>query len=95
MPRRISGAKYFEALINQSNKKYWDLRNILTMIFCVEEKKFDSIRGRAQPGLPSKKELIDTMTYDYKRHGISTLFTVLNLQGGGVIREGGKSAKEK
>jgi hypothetical protein len=35
---------------------------------------------RTQPGLPMKKGRAGTMTHDYKRHGITTLFAALNVR---------------
>jgi hypothetical protein len=36
---------------------------------------------RTQPGLPMKKGRAGTITYDYKRHGVTTLFAALNVEG--------------
>ena len=42
---------------------------------------------RTQPGLPMKKGRAGTMTYDYKRHGTTTLFAALNVLDGTVIAQ--------
>jgi transposase len=39
---------------------------------------------RTQPGLPMKKGRSGTMTHDYKRHGVTTLFAALNVLNGKV-----------
>ena len=40
---------------------------------------------RTQPGLPMKKGRAGTITHDYKRHGVTTLFAALNVLDGKVI----------
>ncbi len=41
--------------------------------------------GNYQPGLPMTRGRCETMTHDYKRHGTTTLFAVLNVLDGTVI----------
>ena len=55
------------------------------VVFCVDEKSAIQALDRTQPGLPLKPGRCGTMTHDYKRHGISTLFAALNTQTGDVI----------
>jgi hypothetical protein len=40
---------------------------------------------RTQPGLPMKKGRAGTITHDYKRHGVTTLFAALDVLEGKVI----------
>ncbi len=40
---------------------------------------------RTQPGLPMKKGRAGTMTHDYERHGVTTLFAALDVLEGKVI----------
>ena len=40
---------------------------------------------RTQPGLPMKKGRAGTMTHDYKRHGVTTLFAALDVLEGRII----------
>ena len=40
---------------------------------------------RTQPGLPMKKGKAGTMTFDYKRHGTTTLFAAVDVLEGTVI----------
>ena len=40
---------------------------------------------RTQPGLPLKPGKCGTMTHDYKRNGITTLFAALNVLNGAVL----------
>ena len=51
----------------------------------VDEKSQIQALDRTQPGLPLKKGRLGTMTHDYKRHGITTLFAALNVLDGSVI----------
>ncbi len=57
------------------------------VVFCVDEKSSIQALDRTQPGLPMKKGQCGTLTHDYKRHGISTLFAALNTATGEVIGE--------
>ena len=57
------------------------------VVFCVDEKSSIQAPDRTQPGLPMKPGRCGTMTHDYKRHGISTLFAALNTHTGEVIGE--------
>ena len=57
------------------------------IVLCVDEKSQIQALQRTQPGLPMKKGRCGTMTHDYKRHGITTLFAALNLLDGRVIGE--------
>lgn len=38
-----------------------------------------------KPGLPMKKGRCQTMTHDYKRNGVTTLFAAMNTLDGSVI----------
>jgi hypothetical protein len=51
----------------------------------VDEKSQIQALDRTQPGLPMKKGRLGTMTYDYKRHGTTTLVAALNVVEGKVI----------
>lgn len=51
----------------------------------VDEKSQIQALDRTQPGLPLKKGRGATMTHDYKRHGITTLFAALNVLTGEVF----------
>ena len=55
------------------------------IVLCVDEKSQIQALQHTQPGLPMKKGRCGTMTHDYKRHGITTLFAALNLLDGRVI----------
>ena len=55
------------------------------VVLCVDEKSSIQALDRTQPGLPLKKGRAGTMTHDYKRHGVTTLFAALNVLDGTII----------
>jgi hypothetical protein len=44
------------------------------IVLSVDEKSQIQVLDRTQPGLPMKKGRPGTVTHDYKRHGVTTLF---------------------
>jgi transposase len=54
------------------------------IVLSVDEKSQIQALDRTQPGLPMKKGRSGTMTHDYKRHGVATLFAALNVLYGKV-----------
>ena len=55
------------------------------VVLAVDEKSQIQALDRSQPGLPMKKGRVGTMTHDYKRHGVTTLFAALNVLEGKVF----------
>src|SRR5882762_5296824 len=55
------------------------------LVLCVDEKSQIQALDRTQPGLPLKRGRGQTMTHDYKRHGVTTLFAAMNTLDGSVI----------
>ena len=55
------------------------------IVLSVDEKSHIQALDRTQPGLPMKKGRAGTITHDYKRHGVTTLFAALNVLDGKVI----------
>ena len=55
------------------------------VVLCADEKSQIQALDRTQPGLPLKRGRAGTMTHDYKRNGITTLFAALNVLDGSVI----------
>ena len=55
------------------------------VVLSVDEKSQIQALDRTQPGLPMKKGKAGTMTFDYKRHGTTTLFAALDLLEGTEI----------
>lgn len=55
------------------------------LVLCVDEKSQIQALDRTQPSLPMKKGRAGTMTHDYKRNGLVTLFAALNVATGMVM----------
>ena len=55
------------------------------VVLSIDEKSQIQALDRTQPGLPLKPGKCATMTYDYKRHGTTTLFAALNVLDGVVL----------
>jgi len=55
------------------------------LVLSLDEKSQIQALDRTQPGLPMKKGRAGTMTHDYKRNGVTTLFAALDVATGKVI----------
>ena len=55
------------------------------IVLSIDEKSQIQALDRTQPGLPIKKGRAGTITHDYKRHGVTTLFAALDVLEGKVI----------
>ena len=55
------------------------------LVLCCDEKTQIQALDRTQPGLPLKRARGTTMTHDYKRNGVTTLFAALNMLTGQVL----------
>ena len=55
------------------------------VVLSVDEKSQIQALDRTQPGLPMKPGRAATMTYDYERHGTTTLFAALDVLEGTVL----------
>jgi transposase len=55
------------------------------LVLCCDEKTQIQALDRTQPGLPLKRGRGTTMTHDYKRNGVTTLFAALNVLTGKVM----------
>src|SRR5260370_39447953 len=55
------------------------------MVLSDEKKSQIHAFHPTQPGMPMKKERAGTVTHDYNRHGVTTLFAALNVLEGKVI----------
>jgi len=55
------------------------------IVLSIDEKSQIQALDRTQPGLPMKKGRAGTMTHDYKRNGVTTLFAALDVLKGKVI----------
>ncbi len=54
-------------------------------VFCVDEKPQIQALDRTQPLLPMRPGQVERRTFDYKRHGTTTLFAALNAKTSDVI----------
>lgn len=55
------------------------------LVLCVDEKSQIQALDRTAPILPLRPGLPERQTYDYKRHGTTTLFAAFNILNGKVI----------
>jgi transposase len=55
------------------------------LVLCCDEKTQIQALDRTQPGLPMKRGRGKTMTHDYKRNGVTTLFAAMNMVTGQVL----------
>lgn len=55
------------------------------VVLCVDEKSQIQALDRTQPSLPMKRGRAGTMTHDYKRHRVTSLFAALDVAEGKVI----------
>jgi len=56
------------------------------LLSCDEKSQIQAL-DRTQPGLPLKKGRCGTMTHDYKRNGITSLFAAMNVADGTIISD--------
>ena len=56
-------------------------------VFCVDEKPQIQALDRTQPLLPMRPGQVERRTYDYDRHGTTTLFAALNAKTSDVITQ--------
>lgn len=57
------------------------------LVLCVDEKAQIQALDRTQPVLPMRPGQVERRTYDYTRHGTTSLFAALNVATGKVIGE--------
>src|SRR6202165_235992 len=55
------------------------------LVLCCDEKMQIQALARTQPGLPLKRGRGKTMTHDYKRNGVTTLFAAMDMLTGQVL----------
>ncbi len=72
-------------------EKFWDVIGLYldpptnALVLCCDEKSQCQALERTQPGLPLKAKRPPTMTHDYTRHGVVTLFAALIAVSGKLI----------
>src|SRR5512134_3784495 len=55
------------------------------LVLCVDEKSQIQALDRTQPLLPMRPGQAERRTYDYKRHGTTSLFAALDMKAGTII----------
>ena len=55
------------------------------LVLCVDEKSQIQALSRTQPVLPMRVGQLERRTYDYKRHGVTSLFAALDIATGNVL----------
>jgi len=88
-PHRVSTFKLsndprFQEKLEDIVGLYLDPPEHAIVLSCDEKSQIQAL-DRTQPGLPLKKGRAGTMTHDYIRHGVTTLFAALNTADGTVI----------
>ena len=81
---KLSNDPQFAAKLNEIVGLYVDPPDH-AIVLSVDEKSQIQALDRTQPGLPMKKGRAGTITHDYKRHGVTTLFAALDVLEGKVI----------
>jgi len=81
---KVSNDKHFTEKLEDIVGLYLDPPEH-ALVFCCDEKSQIQALDRTQPGLPLKRGRAQTMTHDYKRHGVTTLFAAMNTLDGSVI----------
>src|SRR6266850_4298856 len=81
---KVSNDKHFTEKLEDIVGLYLDPPEH-ALVFCCDEKSQIQALDRTQPGLPLKRGRCQTMTHDYKRNGVTTLFAALNTLDGSVI----------
>jgi transposase len=81
---KVSNDKHFKEKLEDIVGLYLDPPEHALVLSCDEKSQIQAL-DRTQPGLPMKRGRAQTMTHDYKRHGVTTLFAALNTLNGSII----------
>ncbi|MFC3110267.1 IS630 family transposase [Undibacterium arcticum] len=81
---KVSNDKHFTEKLEDIVGLYLDPPE-QALVFCCDEKSQIQALDRTQPGLPLKRGRCQTMTHDYKRNGVTTLFAAMSTLDGNVI----------
>jgi len=84
---KLSNDPQFEAKVRNIVGLYLDPPD-RALVLCVDEKSQIQALDRTAPILPLRPGLPERQTYDYKRHGTTTLFAAFNILNGKVIGAG-------
>lgn len=83
---KVSNDKHFKEKLEDIVGLYLDPPEH-ALVLCCDEKCQIQALDRTQPGLPMKRGRAQTMTHDYKRNGVTTLFAALNTLDGSIISQ--------
>jgi transposase len=81
---KVSNDKHFAEKLEDIVGLYLDPPEHALVLSCDEKCQIQAL-DRTQPGLPLKRGRAQTMTHDYKRNGVTTLFAAMNTLDGRVI----------
>jgi len=81
---KVSNDPYFQEKLEDIVGLYLSPPEHAIVLSCDEKTQIQAL-DRTQPGLPLKKGRAGTMTHDYIRHGVTTLFAAMDVANGTVI----------
>lgn len=81
---KLSNDKNFEEKLENIVGLYLSPPEHAIVLSCDEKSQIQAL-DRTQPGLPIKKGRCQTMTHDYKRNGVTSLFAALDIASGQII----------
>lgn len=81
---KLSNDKNFEEKLENIVGLYLSPPEHAVVLSCDEKSQIQAL-DRTQPGLPLKKGRCQTMTHDYKRNGVTSLFAAMDIASGQII----------
>jgi transposase len=81
---KLSNDPRFKEKLEDIVGLYLDPPEHALVLSCDEKTQIQAL-DRTQPGLPLKRGRGKTMTHDYKRNGVTTLFAAMNMLNGKVL----------
>lgn len=81
---KLSNDKNFEEKLENIVGLYLSPPEHAIVLSCDEKSQIQAL-DRTQPGLPLKKGRCQTMTHDYKRNGVTSLFAAMDIASGQII----------
>lgn len=81
---KLSNDKNFEEKLENIVGLYLSPPEHAIVLSCDEKSQIQAL-DRTQPGLPLKKGRCQTMTHDYKRNGVTSLFAAMDIADGRII----------
>jgi len=81
---KLSNDKHFEEKLEDIIGLYLSPPEHAVVLSCDEKSQIQAL-DRTQPGLPLKKGRFQTMTHDYKRNGVTSLFAAMNVADGRIL----------